>query len=106
MHPLFKMLGQAAQWSVKHPQTSQLIARGLGISYRNLKPNEKRRVDAILRQCATMLTKAAVGEVAHWAASEADSQGFDHRVVCLVENRVRRAAEVGVDRAMAEMERG
>lgn len=107
MHQIFKLLAQGAKFAVStpaHRKVTMTLARGIGIWYRSLKPHEKRKVNAILKQAAIKLGRLAVGDVVHWAAAEAVAHGLNEYAVQVTEAGVKRISEVGYDRVIAELD--
>ncbi len=104
MHHVFRTLQKAAKWSTKHRALTGVIAGSMVAVYCHLSPTEKQRVNAILRRGAVKLAKMAIGDAVHWASEIAVDDGMNPYAVRAVERGMVRVAEIGLDRAIEEIE--
>jgi hypothetical protein len=106
MHPLIRLITEIGKWTMStpsHRQITSTVVRAGYMTYRQLSPEAKEKVDAIVRRGFVMVAKAALGDAVSWAGDEAVRMGLNPAAAQLAQAGVRRAAAVGLEKALEEM---
>lgn len=101
--PVWAALTAATRLAMRHPQLTSKLAYLLRKAYRDLSEEQKRVVNSIALEFGRRVCHATVAQLAPAAATAAINRGMNHKVARLTEACVRRAADVGIDKAIDEM---
>ncbi|MFG0325886.1 MAG: hypothetical protein ACF8SC_01275 [Phycisphaerales bacterium JB037] len=106
MQQIFKLLAQVGQWVVSNPRhmqkTTQILYSSQQI-YRNLSPDTREKVDQLIVEGSKQLALVALDQALNIAESKAASMGLNTTAIGLVRKGIRRAAEVGLEKAIEEI---
>ena len=106
MQAIFQLIGHVAKWAVSNPrhmQTTAKVMYATQMTYRQLSPEAKQKVDALVIEGARMLAKLALGDAIDWLGGEATRRGLSSAATEVAKKGLRRASDVGVDKAIEEM---
>lgn len=106
MQAIFQLIGQVAKWAVsnhRNMQTTTKVLYAAQMTYRQLPPESQRKVDALVIEGARMLTKLALGDAIDWLGGEATRRGLNSAATEIAKKGLRRASDVGVDKAIEEL---
>lgn len=101
MHHILTFLKDMLRRRDLNPRATHVLARRFR---QRLRPEEKHRVIAILTMATMKRANLSVGGVVSWAVNESLRRGMTDHERQIVENATYRVFEIGLNRAIAEVE--
>jgi hypothetical protein len=105
MYQLVQILGQAAQWLMRDPRRMQIalaLVNGTKRYYRSLSPEQKAKVDRVIRWGGQMLLKHALPEVLGEVSQHVMAAVSNPQVAEFAKGVVTRGASIGIEKALEE----